>query len=526
MRASKLHQAWMALATVFAIGACAGPQKEEAAADRSTASEKAPAKEPATKASAEFPTTPDAEFRAQKPPPLPTTPHFAAPVPIQRKLKNGIPVLIVENHQLPIVAVDLVIKTGHDGDPIAKAGLSDLVAAMLTEGTRTRSASDFAEAVDNLAAQLTAQALQSATRVHLNCLSDTLPEAIDLLADAVQHPAFRPPDFERVRGIHVARLMQKKGTPWMIADDEMNRALYGAKHPWGQPSGGTLPTAKSIAQADLVKFYNAWYHPNNVFISISGDTSPDEVIKVLEARFAEWKAKPLPKIALPPLPSLKTRTITLVDKPGASQSQVWVGGRLFPANHPDATPMRVANYVLGGLFSSRLNLNLREDKAYSYGVRSRVSLAKTTGTIIASGGIIAQNTPEALVEYEKELVRFAKGDVTDEELAKAKAGDVVRLPSLLETNDAVAIAISGLVLDGLPLDYFKTLPEEVGRVTKSDISRVVSKYLKPSQWPVIVVGPRIGNEDKIRNLNLGPVEVRSVDEKPGAPKHPQASLGG
>src|SRR5229473_1258175 len=160
MRASKLHQAWMALPTVFAIGACAGPQKEEAVGDRSTPSEKAPAKssEPATKALAEFPSTPDAEFRAQKPPPLPTTPHFAAPVPIQRKLKNGIPVLIVENHQLPIVAVDLVIKTGHDGDPIAKAGLSDLVAAMLTEGTRTRSASDFAEAVDSLAAQLTAQA--------------------------------------------------------------------------------------------------------------------------------------------------------------------------------------------------------------------------------------------------------------------------------------------------------------------------------------------------------------------------------
>jgi zinc protease len=518
----------MALATIFTIGACAGPQKEQAAGDRSAASDKAPAKssDPATKAVAEFATTPDAEFRAQKPPPLPTTPHFSAPVPVQRKLKNGIPVLIVENHQLPIVAVDLVVKTGRDGDPIARAGLSDLVAAMLTEGTRDRSAAEFAEAVDSLAAQLTAQAVQSGTRVHLNCLSDTLPQAIDLLADAVQHPAFRPPDFERVRGIHVAKLMQKKGMPAAIAEDEMNRALYGAKHPWGQPTGGTLTTAKSIARADLVKFYNAWYHPNNVFISVSGDTSPDEMIKLLEAPFAGWKPKPLPKMKLPPMPDLKTRTITLVDKPGASQSQVWVGGRLFGANHPDATPMRVANYILGGLFSSRLNLNLREDKAYSYGVRSRVALAKTTGTIIASGGIIAKNTPEALVEYEKELVRFAKGDITDDELAKAKTGDVVRLPSVLETNDAVAIAISSLVLDGLPLDYYKTLPEEVGKVTKSDLSRVVSKYLKPTQWPVIVVGPRVGNEDKIRDLNLGPVEVRSVDGKPGASKPAQASLGG
>src|SRR5260370_29140888 len=150
-----------------------------------------------------------AERPPKKPPPLAPPPHFAATVPVQRKLKNGIPGLIVENHQLPIVAVDLVIKTGHDGDPIAKAGLSDLVAAMLTEGTRTRSASDFAEAVDNIAASLNAQAVQSATRVHLNCLSDTLPEAIDLPPDAAQHPAFRPPEFQRVRGIHVATIMQK-----------------------------------------------------------------------------------------------------------------------------------------------------------------------------------------------------------------------------------------------------------------------------------------------------------------------------
>lgn len=516
------------LAFAAALGAlgCAGPQKEEAkAAPPAAAQEKsraAGASSEATKALAQYPATPDAEFRAQKPAALDSKPHFAAPVPLQRKLKNGIPVLIVENHQLPIVAIDVVINTGRDAEPIEKAGLSDLVAAMLTEGTEKRSAEEFAQSVEDLAAQINAQALPSGTRVHLNCLRETLEGAADLLADAVQHPAFRPEDFERVRGIHTSRLMQKMGVPFLVAEDEMNRHLYGEKHPWGQPAGGTVRTVKAIAQPDLVKFFNAWYHANNAFISVSGDLTPDQVVRLLEPRFSGWNSKPLTKLKLPPLPQLKARTITLVDKPGASQSQVWVGGRLFPARNPDATPIRVANYILGGLFSSRLNLNLREDKAYSYGVRSQVSLAKTTGTIVASGGIIAKNTPEALVEYEKELDRFANGEITDDELNQAKTADIRRLPTVLETNDAVAMAISGLVLNGLPLDYFQTLPAQVAKVTKADIARVVSAYVKPNQWPVVVVGPRAENEEKIRDLKLGPVEVKSTEEMPAPPKRASA----
>lgn len=463
-------------------------------------------------ASADFQSTPDAEFRAKKPAALPVPPQFVAPVPVQRKLKNGMSVLVVENHQVPIVAIEVLIKTGHDGEPINKTGLSDLVAAMLSEGTAKRTSEEFSVAVEDLAGLLVASSAQNGTRIHLNCLRETMADATDLLADAVIHPAFRTPDFERVRGVHLARLAQKKGSPSLIADDEMNRLLFGEKHPWGQRSGGTPETVKSITPSDLISFHKAYYRPNNAVISVSGDTSVDEVVKLLDRRFGSWKRGPVRTPKLPAFPELKTRTVTVVDKPGASQSQIWVGGRLFAANHPDATAIRVANYVLGGLFSSRLNLNLREDKGYSYGVSSRVALTRTTGTLVASGGIIAKNTPEALVEYEKELERFTTGDFTDEELMQAKAADIRRLPSRLETNDAVATALNGLILDGLPLDYYATLPGDVEKLTKADVARAAAKYVKPQQWPVVVVGPRAENEEKLRQLGLGHIEVRSLDD--------------
>jgi zinc protease len=222
---------------------------------------------------------------------------------------------------------------------------------------------------------------------------------------------------ERVRGLMLTELAQKSANPAQIARDEMDRLLYGEKHPWGQPSGGTPASIQGIGAADLHRFHDTWYRPNNAIVSVAGDLSPEEAKSMLDERLAAWKRKPLPKLRLPPFPALSARTVTLVDKPTASQSQVWAVGRLFPAGDPDAVPMRVANYILGGLFGSRLNLNLRENKGYSYGVRSSVNLMRSTGYLLASGGIVAKNTAEAVVEYEKELRNFSSGQVTDEELA-------------------------------------------------------------------------------------------------------------
>jgi len=454
--------------------------------------------------------TPDEGFRAQKPPPLQRISRFMPPVPTQRRLKNGVPVLVVEDHQVPLVSIEVMIKTGVNGEPVAKAGLSTLVASTLTEGTASRTASQFAEELENLAAEISARSEQSSTRIHLHCLSETLKPALDLLADAVQRPAFRGDDLERMRGLQLTTLRHKRSTPEALARDEMDRRLYGPRHPWGQPVGGTERSVQALSRQDLVSFHEVWYRPNNAVISVAGDVSTDEVVKALDEKLATWKAKPIRALQLPKFPSLAARSISMMEVSGATQSQIWVGGRLFRADNPDALPVQVGNLILGGLFTSRLNQNLREDKGYSYGVFSITTLGPTTGTLIAVGGVISKNTVEALVEYEKELERFSNGDFTDQELSQAKAAWIGQLPSRLETTDAVAGAMNSLMLNRLSLDYFQALPSRTSRLGKDEVAGAIRKYVAPRQWPVVVVGPIQADQDRIRQLGLGPVELRPL----------------
>jgi zinc protease len=242
-------------------------------------------------------------------------------------------------------------------------------------------------------------------------------------------------------------------------------------------------------------------------ISVAGDVKPDEIVRLLEEKLASWKPRRLPRLSLPQFPRLRRREIVALEKAGTTQSQVWVVGRLFKATHPDAIPMRVANMTLGGLFTSRLNLNLREKHGYSYGVFSSVSLLRDTGTFGARGGIVAKNTVEAVAEYERELQTFSNGSVSAEELAAAKEALVRGLPASLETNDAVAGAMGNLISLRLPLDYFRTFAGRVGKVSQADVKRVVSRWITPERWPVVIVGPVAQSKEALEKLNLGPVSL-------------------
>ena len=469
----------------------------------------------------EPPPTPDEPFRAPRPAPLAVQPHFEAPVPVQKKLKNGARVLIVENHAVPLVAIDVRFLHGVDADPADRPGLAEFVSDTVDEGTQTRSATKLAEEIEDLAAHLGAGAGLESTNVHLNCLSETLPQALDLLADVVQHPAFRKEDVERVRVLRLTALAQKRASIGALAGDEVARILFGDQHPWGKPSGGTPEAVAAITPEELQKFHATWWVPNDAVISVSGDVKPAEIVQLLDAKFAQWKARPLPALKLPKVPVLSRRSIVALEKPNATQSQVWVVGRLFKAVDPDALPLRVANMTLGGLFTSRLMTNLRETHGYSYGVYSRLSLLRGTGTFSASGGIIAKNTVEAVGEYEKELTKFASGTVSDAELSSAKEALIRSLPSALETNDAVSGAMGNLVSLGLPLDYYRTLPLRIAKVGQKEIKRVVSRWMKPGQWPVVIVGPVGQSKGDLEKLGLGPVSVLPA---PGvaAPAQPQS----
>jgi len=493
----------LALAAALLSAACASAPPKPAAPPVAAA----PATPPAPVAPPVL-ETPDAPFRAQKPAAAPGEPRFEAPVPKVAALKNGARLLVVENRAVPLVAIEIVLRAGVDQEPAGKGGLAGFTADMLTEGTARRPALEYAASVEDLAARLSATADLETTRLRLNCLTETLPEALDLLAEALLTPAFHADDVERVRGIRLTGLQQKKASPPALAADEAARIVYGEKHPRGRPAGGTPESIKAITRADLKAFHDDYYDPGSALVSVAGDVGAAEVKALLDQKLAAWKSKRKAEPKRPAYPKLAARSVTLVDKPGASQSQVWVVGELFPANHPDRIPMAVLNNVLGGLFGSRLNLNLRETKGYSYGVRSTLRLESDRGWLAAAGGLQAKFTAESVTEFEKELAGMATGELREGELQRAKEALIRGLPTTLETNDAVAGSIASVASLGLPLDWFAKLPDRIAKVTEADVARVGKAWVRPARMPVIVVGPRAEVEAKLKALELGPLTVK------------------
>jgi len=481
------------------------PADKTAAAPPASTASRAPAEQPATAA----PLMLDQQFRQGRPEPLQRETKFDAPVPIERKLKNGVRVLLMPNHSAPLVAVEVRILHGVDAVPIAKAGLAELVADAAIEGTRRRTADLVASDVEDIGANLTSIAGNESTSVHLNVLRERLPKGLDILGDVVSEPSFKPEDLERVRTLRLARLAQKQASIGQLAADEARRLVYGPKHPLGQPASGTPDTLRKVTRDDIVAYHKRFWVPGDAVIAVAGDVEPDEALNLLDIAFAKWQARPAPKLDVPRPQPVRKRFISVVEKPSATQSQVWVVGPLFPARDKDAVPLEIANNVLGGVFTSRLNLNLREKHGYSYGVFSGLQLGRSFGAFFAQGGIVAKSTAPAAAEYQKEIAAFASGDMTEDELRRARDTYIRTLPSTLETNDAVASAIANLVVLGRPLDFYRTLPEKARALTREQVIAVVEKWIKPNEWPVVIVGPVGSARGDLEKLGLGPVQTVS-----------------
>ena len=489
-----------ALASLLLL-ACAGPQ---------------PA--PAPPVAAAAPPPADA-WRDAEPAPLPSAPPFSAPVAVVHTLPNRLGVLLRENHAVPVVVVELAIKTGVDGDPPGKAGLADFLGGVLDEGTKSRTSDQVAAQLEDLAAFLSISTTLDGVRLHLNCLSDTLVPALDLLADVALNPAFRTGDVERVRGQILTSLQQRRVSPGALAGDEVARLLYGPKHPWGQPAGGTPESVRAIRRADLVRFHDTYFRPNNALLSVSGDFEPSRILPLLSERFGAWRPRSLPPSRLPGFPKDAPRTVVTVDLPEGTQSQLALATRTLPATHPDALALSTANAALGGLFTSRLNHQLREVKGWTYGLFSSVAFNKRTGVFQVRGSVQAPRTVDSLKEVEAVMGQYATGDLTDRELAQAKEAILQSLPSALETNDAVASTFVTLSVLGRPLDYYATLPRRLGALTRDEVARVAKANLEPGRIPVVVVGPR-KDQEGLAALKLGPVVDRTAEARGQVPPSP------
>jgi zinc protease len=453
-----------------------------------------------------------------KPPILAPPSRLTLPPIVTRDLPNGLRVLVVEHHELPVADLLLVVRSGYEADPRDHAGLASLTATLLDEGTATRTALQIADQQAFLGVRLNTSASWDASTVSLHTPTAQLDSALALFADVVLNPTFPQAEVERLRAERLTLLTQLKDRPTAIADQAHATIVFGADHPYGRPTLGTEASVKRITQTDVRGYYQEHYRPNNATLIVVGDVRPDDIERRLASLFGSWPRRNLPQAVFTKAPardnaSARRTTIYLIDKPGAPQSSVRVGAIGVARSTPDYFPLLVMNTVLGVPFTSRLNQNLRETHGYTYGAGSRFDMRREAGPFTARAEVVATKTDSALIEFMKEL-RAIRDTVPQAELQKAKRYLQLQLPSLFETTGDIAYQLTPLAVYGLPLDFYNSYVQQIERVTQADVQRVARQYINPDRLQIVVVGDRKQIEGGIRKLRMGEVEIRDIYGQP------------
>jgi zinc protease len=452
---------------------------------------------------------PDEAWRA-RPPKAGPAPRFTLPQGESFRLANGLTVIHHYNPALPLVSARLVFRSGSDANPLDQPGLSGFTAQMLQEGTATRGAPQIADEIAQLGAFLDSTSSGDASVVSLLSLRSTFAPALDVMADVVQHPAFPHAEVERQRASRLGDLTQQRDNPELVAAVAAAGALYGARHPYGYGQLGTEPAIRATTRDDLYQFWRRHYVPDNAALVVSGDITRDELKALAEARFLGWPRADIDPARLGPPATTKSRLV-MVDKPGAPQTALRVATIGTTRKTPDYPALQVMNAALGGLFSSRINNNLREAKGYSYGVFSQFRYDRTPGPFVIAGSVRTDVTAPSVAEIFKELRAMRERAMPADELAGARNSQVLSLPGQFETNAGIAGSLAETYVFDLPLDYYRTLPAQFSRVTAQDVQGVARKYLAPEQMIVVAVGDRAKVAPQLDKLKLGPAELRDTD---------------
>jgi zinc protease len=451
----------------------------------------------------------DEAWRRTPPKPGPA-PRFTLPEGESFKLPNGLSVIFHPNPALPLVAAELVVKSGSGANPSDQPGLAGYTAQMLQEGTATRSAPGIADEIAQLGAFLGTTTSNDASTVSLLALRSTFPQALDVLADVVQHPAFPTAEVERQRAARLGELAQQRDDPALVAAVAAAGALYGPNHPYGYGQLGTEPAIRATTREDLVRFWRRHYLPGNAALVVSGDITLDELRALAAARFGGWERADAAVASVDDPDSSKARLV-VVDKPGAPQTALRVTTIAAARRTPDYPAMEIMNAALGGLFSSRINLNLREEKGYSYGVYSAFRYDRTPGPFIIAGSVRTDVTGPSVSEILKEVNGMRDKPLPGAELAGARDSQVYSLPGQFETDSGIVASLAETYVFDLPADYWRTLPERLRAVTAAQVQAAAKKYLKPDQLKVIAVGDRARIAPQLQKLGLGQPELRDAD---------------
>jgi zinc protease len=451
----------------------------------------------------------DQPWRATQPSPsgaleisLPTATSFTLP--------NGLTVVHHERSGLPLVSADLVFRTGSDANPVDRSGLANFMTALLDQGTTTRSAMQIADAVAQIGATLTAASSKDSMSVSIGSLTRTFDEALGLLADVTLNPTFPEEEVERQRQSRLASLASARQSANAIASINAVAALFGPQHAYGYIELGTEAAARATTRDDIAAFWRANFVPANAALVVTGDLDAGGLRPLVEQAFGGWTGGAPPTAALGTVAATRARVV-LSDRPGAPQTQLLVAGYGVPRTAPDYPAITVMNTVLGGLFSSRINLNLREEHGYAYGAYSQFVFRKHPGIFWVTAGVRTDATAPSVSEILREIREIGSTPVPEPELTTAKEALVRSLPSSFETSGSTASTLAELFVYQLGLDYYARYPDAIRAVTAADALAAAKAHLDPAALKVIAVGDRQAIEGPLRRLNLGPVEIRDAD---------------
>lgn len=435
------------------------------------------------------------------------------PTPISFKLDNGLTVHLAERHALPVVAIALISLSGSENNPVDKPGLASFTADMLDEGTASRSTVQIAEDLDQLGARVSTGCGMDSSMVVLNTLKKTLDGSLDVFSDVALNPAFDNKELERVRNQRVTSLRQDKDNPRVIARRVMNRMVFGPNHPYGYDADGTIASNQKLSRDELVEFFKKQYTPGNSVLAIAGDVTEAEARELAQKYFGSWQGSFVKRAELPADQPVK-RTVYLVDKKDAPQTVLRVGGLGIARSNSDYAAVEVTNNALGGMFSSRLNMNLREKHGYTYGAYSGFDSRRGKGPFVTGASLKTDVTAAGISETFKEIEGMRTEPLTAEELKMAKDNWALSLPGLFETSPAVAGTIATLFIYDLPVDYYSKLPGQIDAVTPQQVEDASKKYLKPEEMVVVTVGDKTKIKDSLEKLKLGPIVEVDFEANP------------
>ena len=454
--------------------------------------------------------------RTKVPTPGPN-PALTVPKWTKTHLANGATLIISERRGLPLVSFSITFIGGSNQfESAGKRGVGALTTQMLTEGTKTRTGDQLSDALQLLGTNIGAGVSGEEGAVSFVSTTKNFEAVLAILADMMLHSTFPAESLERLRARSLVNLTQQRDQPAVISSQVFAKILYGEAHPYGQRT--TEASVKAITRDDVIAFSKAYFQPGRAIITVVGDISSLKAKASVEKGLAAWtKAGDKPSFDYPKPAELQTSKIYLVDKPGSAQSVFNIGLPGPPRSTPDFFALQVMNTILGGMFQSRLNANIREQKGYSYGVNSSFSFGKGPGPFRTGGAIVLDKTDLALIEFMKELKGIVgERPITDEEIKTAKDSLIQRLPQRFASVTGISDTIAGIVLMGLPDNFYDTYAKNIAAVTKEDLLRVAKRYIDLNHLAIVIVGDRATIEGPLKATGIAPIVILNIDGNPAS----------